>query len=139
MARYGLGNFQYDIEVSDGGANFTFFDPEDATNTEKVSIKASDFPAGVTSPDSRQVADQAYLLVEKALNEKRDARIRQQAADSLQAKHDEDARQRAAANTFMATAQDVQTDPHHTEKDGTRVYNLASPENQGNSDSGKKK
>jgi hypothetical protein len=121
---FGLGNFLYDFSATDkGDATFTFRDPEDASNTAEVSVSQSDFPAGVTQPDSRQVADVAYAQCAKVLNDKRDARIRKEAADDLSAKHEADANAREVGADFLANAQDVATAPASTEKDGTQVYN----------------
>jgi hypothetical protein len=107
MAQFGLGNFVYELEVSDGKANFKFRDPEDATNTAEVSVSQEDFPEGITQADSRQVADLAFAQCSKVLNDKRDARTRKEAADALQAKHDEDARQREESADFLNNAQDL--------------------------------
>jgi glutamine cyclotransferase len=67
MAEYGLGNFVYELEVSDGNANFKFRDPEDASNTAEVSVHQSDFPEGINQADSRQVADLAFAQCSKGL------------------------------------------------------------------------
>jgi hypothetical protein len=106
MARYGLGNFLYDIEVRDGNAEFNFFDPEDAENTAQVTIAQKDFAEGL-SADSRQVADQAYAEVEKQLNDKRDARIKREAVQATTESVEEEARARAAAADFHNNAQDL--------------------------------
>lgn len=104
---YGLGNFVYELEVSDGSANFHFYDPEDASNTADVSVSASDFPEGITQPDSRQVADLAFAQCQSLLNGKRDERIRETSASELEAKHDEDARAREAAQDFHNNSQEL--------------------------------
>lgn len=103
----GLGNFLYELEVKDGSANFHFYDPEDAGNTADVSVSKDDFPEGINQPDSRQVADLAFAQCSKVLNDKRDARIRKQAAADLEAKHDEDARQREEAADFLNNSQEL--------------------------------
>lgn len=107
MAQFGLGNFVYELEVSDGKANFSFRDPEDANNTAQVSVSQSDFPEGITQADSRQVADLAFAQCSKVLNDKRDARIRKQEADALENKHAEDARQREEAADFNNNSQEL--------------------------------
>lgn len=129
--QYGLGNFLYEVEVSGGKANFTFYDPQDASNTVEVSIAQSDFPDGV-SADSRQVADMAYDQCQRVLNEKRDARQKKEAADQLASEKKEEARARQDAQDFYANSQDVTVEPAKVEKDGTTVYNT---ENNGDSSS----
>jgi hypothetical protein len=130
MPQYGLGNFVYELEVKDNAAHFKFSDPEDASNTAEVSVSQKDFPEGITTADSRQVADMAYAQCQKILNDKRDARFKKQATDALEAKTAEDARAREAAHDFLNNAQDVATEPHHVEEDGTRVYNVE-PQDEG--------
>lgn len=142
MAEYGLGNFLYTLDVVDGKANFKFRDPEDASNTAEVSVSQSDFPDGVTQADARQVADVAYAQCSKVLNDKRDARVRKQAAKDLEAKHEEDARVRESAADFLNNAQDAAVQPVKTEDDGTNVFNTASSEENAsanNTDNNKKK
>lgn len=131
MAQYGLGNFLYELEVSGGAANFSFFDQEDATNHAEVSVPAKDFPEGIADATSRQVADYAFSLCAKDLNDKRDKRIRKQASDALAAKQDEDARAREAAADFLNNANDVVVEPHKVEDDGTKVYNTAPRKEEG--------
>lgn len=128
---YGLGNFIYEIDIVDGKANFKFWDAADASNTAEVSIAKADFPDGAPA-DSRQVADLAYSECQKVLNDKRDARLKQEAADELEAKQAEDKRVREEANDFLANSQDVEVAPAHIEKDGTRVYNTAKPSDNDN-------
>jgi hypothetical protein len=129
MAEYGLGNFKYELEVKDGSSKFKFYDPEDASNTAEVSVSQKEFPEGVTQPDSRQVADLAYAQCAKVLNDKRDARLRKEAADALKAKQDEDARSREAAADFLNNSKDVEVEPAKVESDGTKVYNTPSDKN----------
>jgi hypothetical protein len=107
MAQFGLGNFIYELEVSDGKANFNFRDPEDANNTAQVSVSQKDFPEGIPQADSRQVAELAFAQCSKVLNDKRDARIRKEAADALEKKHAEDARQREEAADFHNNSQEL--------------------------------
>jgi hypothetical protein len=108
MADLGIGGYTYgEPTVKDGVVTFTFVDPEDATNTATVSVDQKDFPNGVTVSSSRQVADYAFLQAQKVLDEKRDARLRKEAADALEQKHAEDARQRDAAVEFLTNAQDL--------------------------------
>lgn len=128
---YGLGNFIYEIDIVDGKANFKFWDAADASNTAEVSIAKADFPDGAPA-DSRQVADLAYSECQKVLNDKRDTRLKQEAADELEAKQAEDKRVREEANDFLANSQDVEVAPAHIEKDGTRVYNTAKPSDNDN-------
>lgn len=137
MPQYGLGNFLYEVEVKDGSAHFKFVDPEDASNTAEVSVNKKDFPEGVVA-DSRQVADLAFTQCQKVLNDKRDARIKQAATDALEAKTAEDARAREAAADHAANSQDVATEPHHVEDDGTKVFNTKSDDEGGKSDPKKK-
>lgn len=127
--QYGLGNFVYEIDVKDGKANFAFRDPEDASNTADVSVAQADFPEGV-SADDRRVADLAFDQCQRVLNEKRDARIKKEAADATKASTDADAKARQEAQDFLANAQHVAVQPHHVEDDGTTVYNSAEPEAQ---------
>jgi hypothetical protein len=107
MAEYGLGNFVYELEVSDGNANFKFRDPEDASNTAEVSVHQSDFPEGINQADSRQVADLAFAQCQKVLNDKRDKRLHKEASEGLTAKQEEDARAREAAADFHNNSQDL--------------------------------
>lgn len=125
---YGLGNFLYTIDVADGNANFKFWDQDDASNTAEVSVSQADFPEGIQDADSRQVADIAFDQCQRVLNEKRDARLKKEAADALAEKTKEDARVRQVAQDHLNSAKDVEVAPAHIEKDGTRVYNTASPE-----------
>lgn len=135
MARFGLGNFLYEIEVKDGTANFSFFDPDDASNTAQASVAQKDFPEGITQPDSRQVADLAFSKVSKEMNEKRDDRIRKEHDEAFEKKNEEDARARDAAADILNNGKDVQTEPTKVEDDGTRVYNSgeAAPSEEDNS------
>jgi hypothetical protein len=130
--QYGLGNFLYELEVSDGNANFKFWDAEDAANTAEVSVSQKDFPEGVKDADSRQVADIAYTQCQQVLNDKRDARLKKEAADNVAEKQKEDKRVREEAADVLANGQDVAVAPAHVEKDGTRVYNTATPDDQDN-------
>lgn len=128
--QYGLGNFLYEVEISDGKANFSFHDPEDPSNTAEVSVAKADFPDGAPA-DSRQVADLAYSECQKVLNDKRDARVKKQAADDLTAKQAEDKRVREEAADVLANGQDVAVAPAAIEKDKdgneVRIYNTAEP------------
>lgn len=125
--QYGLGNFLYEIEISDGNANFKFWDSDDASNTAEVSVAQKDFPEGVKDADSRQVADLAFSQCQQVLNDKRDARVKKEQADDLAEKQKEDKRVREEAADVLANGQDVAVAPAHIEKDGTRVYNTAEP------------
>jgi hypothetical protein len=124
---YGLGNFLYEIDIADGSANFKFWDADDASNTAEVSVAQKDFPEGVKDADSRQVADLAFSQCQKVLNDKRDARMKKEAADEITAKQEEDKRVREEAADVLANGQDVAVAPAHIEKDGTKVYNTAEP------------
>lgn len=125
---YGLGNFLYTIDVADGNANFKFWDQDDASNTAEVSVSQADFPEGIQDADSRQVADIAYDQCQRVLNEKRDARLKKEAADALSEKTKEDARVRQISQDHLNSAKDVEVAPAQIEKDGTRVYNTAKPD-----------
>lgn len=135
MPTYGLGNYIYDITVDNGSANFKFWDSEDSTNTAEVSVSSKDFPAGITQADSRQVADLAYSQCSKLLNDKRDTRLKKQAADALEAKTAEEARVREEAADFLNNSQDVQTEPTSVTDDGTKVFNASTPSDSGKSSS----
>lgn len=124
MAQHGLGNFVYELTVKDGVANFHFVDPDDSNNTADVSVNAKDFPEGAPA-DSRQVADHAYAQCAKVLNDKRDARIKKEAAKELDDRLSEEARSREAADDFLANSQHVAVEPAKEESDGTKVYNTA--------------
>lgn len=124
---YGLGNFLYELEIADGNANFKFWDADDASNTAEVSVAQKDFPEGVKDADSRQVADLAFTQCQKVLNDKRDARIKKEVADEVAAKQEEDKRVREEAAYVLANGKDVEVAPALIEKDGTRVYNVATP------------
>jgi regulator of protease activity HflC (stomatin/prohibitin superfamily) len=124
--QYGLGNFIYEIDVKDGKANFTFRDPEDASNTADVTIAEADFPEGVVA-DDRRVADLAFDQCQRLLNEKRDARIKKEAADATAEAIANDTAARQNAQDFLSSAQHVAVVPHHVEEDGTTVYNSAPP------------
>lgn len=134
MAQYGLGNFVYELTVKDGSANFHFVDPGDSNNTADVSVNAKDFPEGAPA-DSRQVADVAYAQCAKVLNDKRDARLKKEAAKELDDRLSEEARSREAADDFLAKSQDVAVEPSKVEDDGTKVYNT---DKNGGSDNKKK-
>ena len=125
---YGLGNFLYEVDIADGNANFKFWDADDASNTAEVSVAQKDFPEGVKDADSRQVADLAFTQCQKVLNDKRDARIKKEVADEVTAKQEEDKRVREEAAYVLANGKDVEVAPAQIEKDGTRVYNTASPD-----------
>jgi hypothetical protein len=122
MAQYGLGNYLYELEVKDGTANFHFVDPEDASNTADVTVSQKDFPEGAPA-DSRQVADVAYAQAAKVLNDKRDARVKKDAAKDLDDRLTEEARSREAADDFLANSSHVAVEPAKVESDGTKVYN----------------
>jgi hypothetical protein len=125
MAQYGLGNFVYELEISNDTANFSFHDPNDVTNTAEVSVSKKDFPEGIVQPDSRQVADLAYAQCSKVLNDKRDARLKKEASAEFNTRTDEEARSREAQADFLNNAQDASVQPAKTEDDGTKVYNTA--------------
>lgn len=121
----GLGNYLYELEVKGGNANFNFWDSEDADNTAEVTVNEKDF--GGFSADSRQVAEIAFSQVSKTLNDKRDARIKREAAERLEADMDEKARAREASEDFLNHAQEGAVQPAKVEDDGTRVYNTGAP------------
>lgn len=123
---FGLGNYLYDLDVSGGAANFKFRDPEDSDNTAEVSVSEKDF--GGFNADSRQVAEVAYAQVCKALNDKRDARVKKQTAAAVDADLTEKARVREAADDFLNNAQDVSVAPAKVEEDGTKVYHAGESE-----------
>lgn len=125
MAQHGLGNFVYELTVKDGTATFHFVDPDDSNNTADVSVNAKDFPEGAPA-DSRQVADHAYAQCAKVLNDKRDARLKKEAAKELDDRLSEEARSREAADDFLANSQHVAVEPAKVEDDGTNVYNTDS-------------
>lgn len=106
MATYGLGNYKYDFSADAGTAKFHWYDPEDATNTADCSVSAKDFPEETSDPESRQVADIAYGLVAKQLNDKRDARIKREAAEQLEKQVSDDAAAREAAKDFFDNSKD---------------------------------
>lgn len=124
MPTFGLGEFLYELTVSDNEAQFNFWDREDATNTADVSIATKDFPEGITDPTARQVADLAFGQCSKVLNQKRDARLKKEAADAFSASQDLAAKNREAAADHFATTEDVVTAPALVLKDGTKVYNV---------------
>lgn len=107
MARYGLGNFVYDIEVREGKAVFNFHDPEDPENYAVVEVAKSEFPEGIAQADSRQVADLAYASCSKVLNDKRDKRLAKESAAAVKAQQKEDARQREEANDFLNNSNEL--------------------------------
>lgn len=129
---YGLGNFLYEIEVTDGKANFKFWDQEDASNTAEVSVAKADFPEGIVDADSRQVAEIAFDQCQRVLNEKRDARHKKEAADSLADKTKEEARVRQVSQDYLNSTEDTVVKPHHVERDGTKVYNTETPSDDDN-------
>lgn len=106
MATYGLGKFMYDIIVEDKQAKFSFYDPEDATNTAEVTLTEKDFPEGVTAPDTREVAEAAFAQCQKLLNEKRDARVRRERTTELDEQLDQDKHDRETAADFLASSGD---------------------------------
>ena len=124
MAQLGIAGYLYDLQVESGDAHFTFTDPQDASNTEEVVIAAKDFPEGITDPTSREVSDIAYLQCAKLLNDKRDERIRSEAAAKLEADAAAEAARREAAQDYLTHIQDPATEPDHVEKDGTRVFTV---------------
>lgn len=135
--QYGLGNFLYEVEVSGGKANFTFRDPQDASNTAEVSISQSDFPEGV-SADSRQVADIAYDQCQRVLNDKRDAREKKEANDALAAKTKEEAEARQKSQDYLSSTEDTVVQPAGEDKEGNMYYNTANLEDNQAPDNKKK-
>lgn len=127
MAQFGLGNFLYEIEVTDGGAKFHFFDNDDASNTADVTVAAKDFPEGAPAT-SRQVADLAFSQCSKVLNDKRSTRLRKEEAEATDARLTEESRVREAGEDFHNNAQDVAVEPVKVEDDGTKVYNTGTPD-----------
>jgi hypothetical protein len=125
MPTYGLGNFNYDLDVKDGNAIFKFSDPNDAANTAEITINQKDFPEGAPGADDRRVADQAFAEVSKKLNDTRDKRLEKEAADARAAETAQDQKDRAEAKEFFDNSSDVTTAPAKVEKDGTTVYNTA--------------
>lgn len=107
MAEYGLGNFIYEVTFDGKTANFKFRDPDDVSNVADASLSESDFPEGITQPDSRQVADVAYTLVAKQLNDKRDARLKQETLDATETQLNHEAKQREIANDFFDKSEDL--------------------------------
>lgn len=144
MARYGLNNYLYDLEVEDGAAHFTFFDPQDSSDTEEVVLAPKDFPAG-TNPDSRPVAEAAFLQCAKLLNDKRDARLQQEQVAKIKAATAAASAAREHAQEYFNNIQDPATQPDHIEKDGTKVFTVpsassdASAASSSSVDNGKKK
>lgn len=106
MATSGLGNYKYDLTV-DGGSKFHWYDPEDASNTADVTIAQKDYPEGVTDGDARQIADIAYALVAKQLDDKRDARVKREAADQLNKQLDDEATKREATADFLSNSTEL--------------------------------
>lgn len=107
MAEYGLGNFIYEITFDGKAANFAFRDPEDVTNVAEASVSRDEFPEGINQPDSRQVADIAYTLVSKELNDKRDERLKQEAIDATETQLDKEAHEREVANDFHDKSEEL--------------------------------
>lgn len=132
MAEYGLGNFKYEFTAENGQAKFKFYDEQDASNTAETAVSSKDFPEGITQPDSRQVADIAYLQVSKQLNDKRDARLEREANEATASKLKADRQAREAADDHFAHSNDVSVAPAKVEEDGTRVYNTAEPSDTNN-------
>jgi len=124
---YGLGNFLYEVEFSNGKANFKFWDADDVTNTAEVSVAPADFPEGIKDADSRQVAEIAYDQCQRVLNEKRNARIKQEATDAIATKVDEDEKREQIAQDYLNSTEEVAVKPATVDKDGTTVYNTAKP------------
>jgi hypothetical protein len=69
IEKVGIGGYQYDLNVENKTANFKFWDPEDTSNTAEVSIPEKDFPDTAVGADERSVADLAYSMCSKSLNE----------------------------------------------------------------------
>lgn len=130
--QYGLGNFLYELEVSNGNANFKFWDTDDASNTAEVSVAQKDFPEGIKDADSRQVADLAFSQCQQVLNDKRDARVKKELADDVANKQKEDKRVRDEAADVLANGQDPSVAPAEVQKDKdgneVKVYNTARPD-----------
>jgi hypothetical protein len=112
----GLDNFLYDLAIDGGTANFKFWDPNDPTNTAEVSVSPKEFPEGVTAAASREVADYAYSLVSKQLNDKRADKAKAEAQTQLDAQAAADKEAKAATAAHLSEAQDNSTAPLGTEK-----------------------
>lgn len=105
MATSGLGGYLYESKVGDGNVSFHFYDPEDASNTADTTVNQKDF--GDFTADSRQVADIAFALVAKQLNDKRDVRIRREAADQLDRQLNDQATAREASADFLSNSKEL--------------------------------
>jgi len=106
MAEYGLGNFVYEINFDGKNANFKFRDPDDVSNVAEVTVSEKEFPENAKA-DSRQVADYAYTQVAKTLNDKRDERLKKEAAKEVEERQEADARLRETANDFFDKSQEL--------------------------------
>lgn len=116
---YGLGNYIYDIDLTEDGATFTFSDPDDPANSATATVKAD---AVEGSPDSREAAEIAFAQVQSGLDDKRLDRIQKEEEKALKDSHDREKREAAAREEFFGSIEDVKVQPHHVEKDGTVVY-----------------
>lgn len=106
MATTGIGGYVYnEPTVKDGSVSFHFYDPEDASNTADTTVSSKDFPEGATA-DSRQVVDIAFDTVSKGLNDKRDARIKREAAEQLDKQLADQAVAREATADFLSNSKE---------------------------------
>lgn len=117
MPSYGLGNFLYEVTPEDNGAKFKFWDEHDASNTAECSVNKSEFPEGVTAPDTREVAELAYGKVGEKMSAKRDERIKADQEKQLQDKQNADANARKAAADLAANQGPNGPQPVNEEKD----------------------
>lgn len=122
MPTFGIGGYHFEYEVGNNAVTFKFWDPEDPNNTAEVTVDKKDFPKGINSPEERAVADLAFRMAAKALNEKRDARVKKETNAATNADIEEKARIRDAGQDFLANAKQVETEPDFTTKDGTNVF-----------------
>jgi hypothetical protein len=118
----GLDNFLYDLQIDGATANFHFYDADDPKNVADVSISPKEYPEGVTTADSREVADYAYSLVAEKMNAARSDRAKALAVDQADKDAEAAKTERAVTAAGLKISEDVTTKPTTTEtrEDGVK-------------------
>lgn len=111
----GLDNFLYEVTTDGSVANFKFWDPADVKNVAEVAVSDKEFPNGVQTADSRDVADYAYSLVSKELNAKRADKATAEATAQVEAQAATDKEAKEATAVHLKEAQNNATSPIGTE------------------------
>ncbi len=131
MSTFGVDNFIGEVTVDGSVANFKFTDPDDVKNVMEVSVSEKEFPGGVVTADSRDVADYAYSLVAEKMNAVRSERIKATETQLVSENQERDKAAKIATAHHLKEARDTAVVPAGTEtrEDGVKqtVYNVATP------------